>query len=604
MSFGPPFFGGGSVPFYGGVFSSIRNLPTTVTLNGKQYPIDLKEYRHNGVARFRQGVVTSGDPNDQLLSPEGSWWRYRISWHLGAGQDIDELDESSSPFRFLESRGLDPWNKYEICLLPATEPVRVLEAGKVVMISTGGYLYYGVGTKVVRSADLTTWVEVTGLTGTVRGLASDGSSCYISTSTNIFVVGSAISAATVTSATAPASGYDQLAFVANRLLASSENVLFEVGPTALTTIYTHFQPAFRWTVIFAVGSRVYVGGYAGNRSELYTVTTLADGTLARSAEAASFFSGELLLSALSYGGSVVLGTSEGVRFATLSGDANLSYGPLTEAPGAVVSIAAQGRFAWFTFEDFPGAASGVGRLALDEFVDTLQPPYATDVFTEAVDGTVDAVVRFNGRTVFAVRDEDIYASSLTAKVTSGYVDSGDITFGTVEPKQISEVLVRHTSLRLNEKVKVEVLDRAGALLESKVGADDGTSELSMDVSAGTQARTKVRVTLEGNGSTGPCMTEWRMRGIPVAPGIEEWLVPLIIHSRVVVNDSEGQALSLDPWKATAEIRELWQSSKIVRYVEGVHPFEVRIDNFQIGAAEWRDGSDWLEVTCTVRLLSV
>lgn len=91
--------------------------------------------------------------------------------------------------------------------------------------------------------------------------------------------------------------------------------------------------------------------------------------------------------------------------------------------------------------------------------------------------------------------------------------------------------------------------------------------------------------------------------MPIAPPVEEWLVPLIIRSQTVGNDSEGQILSLDPWKETAHLRNLWDTGRVVLYKEGNYPFRVRIDNFQIDAGEWRDGSDWFEVTCTVRLLS-
>ena len=60
---------------------------------------------------------------------------------------------------------------------------------------------------------------------------------------------------------------DTVAFVANRLLVGNGNILYEVGSTGTrTAIVTHFQASFRWTIIFAIGSKIYVGGYAGDRS--------------------------------------------------------------------------------------------------------------------------------------------------------------------------------------------------------------------------------------------------------------------------------------------------------------------------------------------------
>ncbi len=603
----PFFYGNEIIPggggFFGGSVADPRRLPLTVSLAGQQYPIDLREYRHNGVARFRQGVVTSGEPNDQLLSSEGAWWRYRFSWHLGAGQEIDELDPESDSARFFESRGIDVWDKYKMCLLPKVNNVRSIGASTK-MVSTGTFLYYSDGSNLYRSSDLVTWATVTGLTGTIRDLSTDGSSCYVATTTNVFAVGTALSAAAVTSAAAPAGGYDTVAFVSNRLLAGASNEFYEIKTGTKDLVYTHFQDAFRWSVIFGVGSRIYVGGFAGNRSELYSLTTTDVGDLVRSAEAASFFSGELLQTALSYGGSVLLGTSEGLRFATLAGDGNLQYGPLIEAPGEVVDIAAQGRFAWFTWKSFPGGGSGVGRIALDQFVKALAPAYATDVYTEATSGGAVGVARFNNRTVFAVESMALYVESLTEFLTEGSLSSGDITFGTVEPKSVSGIRVTHSKLEEGESVRVDVVDGNLNALAGGTSNVSNTVRLDIDATDDTADRATVTIELRGDGTSTPCVNEWRLRAYPVAPGIEEWLVPLIIHSRVTVGDGQGEDLSLDPWTATKRIRDLWQQSKVVRYIEGDHAFNVRIDNFQIDAAEWRDGSDWFEVTCTVRLLSV
>ena len=603
MSFSIPIYGGGA-PFFTGEFSDPRTIPYTISLDGRDYPIDLTKYRHNGLARFRNGVVTSNDVNDSLLNPEGAWWRYRFSWHQGEGQAIDELDEDSLPARYLAGRGVNPWTKYQFCLHHDTEEVLDLTAAAILMVSTGGFLYVGYGTTVKRSADLVTWSDVTGLTGTVQAMTTDGSSCYIATTTNIYAVASTLAASTVTSATAPSGGYDSIGFVGNRLIASGDNVIYEIKTSTIDAIYTHYQSAFRWTVIFAVGSRIYLGGFAGNRSELYTTTTDDTGALVLSAEASSFFAGELLHAALNYGGQVVLGTSEGIRFATLGGDATLQYGPIISAPGAVTTLAAQGRHVWFNWEDFPGAGTGTGRLALDEFVSTLQPSYASDIFTEDSSNAVVAVARFDGKTVFAVSEAGVYAEDLDAWVTTGYLDSGDITFGSVENKSISEINVRYAALADGESVTTLVTNELDTTIGTLTDSVDGSTETRLDLAGDAVDRARVRLTINGDGTSTPCVNEWRMRGYPVAPGVEEWLVPLIIHSQVVVNDSEGQILSMDPWVETAHIRELWQDQEIVLYKEGDYAFRVRIDNFQIDTVKWRDGSDYFEVDCTVRLLGI
>ncbi len=601
MSFSIPTYNSGT-PFFTGAFADPRVIPYTINLDGQDYPIDLEKYRHAGLSKFREGVVTSAQISDNLLNSAGGWWRYRTTWDAGAGQKLADLEEDDRADQFFESRGVDPWEENQLCLLHDTTQKLAVTAAAIHMASTSQYLYVSDGTGVKRSADLTTWSSITGIAGTVQDMCSDGTNVYIATSTDCYTVAST-TAASLTS-TAGATSYDKVAFVGNRLIAASANVVGELGTATFTAVYTHFQPSFRWTTIFAVGSRIYFGGYSGNRTELYTTDTGSTGALVKSAEAATFFAGELLLCALSYGGAVLLGTSEGLRFATLGSDSTLQYGPLISQPGAVRDIAAQGRFAYFAWENFPDSASGVGRAALDQFTSDLLPAFATDVYTEALVDDVVAVERFLDRTCFGVTADGVYVENTATYVTSGYLDSGELTFGTVEDKSISSILVRYDPIVATESVGVALEDEYATAIGNKTDSAAGSTSMNLDVVDGQANRTRVTLTLGGDGSSTPCITQWRMRAYPVAPPVEEWIVPLIIKSQVVVNDSEGQVLSLDPWTETAKLRSLWDTGEVVLYKEGNYAFRVRIDNFQIDAGEWRDGSDWFECVCTVRLLSV
>lgn len=604
MSFSIPTYGPGA-PFFTGDYALERPLPFTVTLDGRDYPIDLTKYRHNGLPKYREGVTTSGEPSDNLFDSQGGWWRYRYSWHLGAGQDITDLDADASTARFEASRGVDVWDEYQFCLLPATKEVLAATASEIHMIATSSFVYVADGSGLKRSADLVTWGAVTGLTGTINDLDTDGVNVYVATSAGVYTVGATL-AATATSSASPAKGgFHSVRFAGNRLIVSDGPDIGELGPTTLDVFYTHYQTAFRWTATFQVGARIYVGGFAGNRSELFSVTTLPDGSLAISAEASSFFSGELLRAALSYGGVVILATSKGVRFATLAQDATLQYGALIELAGNSTCVTAEGRFAWFGIENFPEGAAGVGRLALDEFVAPLQPPYATDVFTEAHGPkVVTSVVRFEGRTVFAVSGEGVYATVNSEYVPAGWLDTGEITFGTVEDKSLTSLRVGFGPLTAGETVRVIVADGLNTTLGTGLAEIPGEVELELDLSGNEANRVKMHFELEQTDDDTPCVKYWRMRAYPIAPPVEEFLVPLIIQSRVMVNDGQGQAMSVDPWTATQRIRDRWENGTVVLYREGDHAWRVRIDNFQIDTVDWRDDSDWFEVVATVRLLTV
>lgn len=595
-------------PFYGGAAVSSESSATSVTLAGNEYPIDLPKYRHRGLPSFRDGVVTSGEPSDQLFDSQGAWWRYRFSFEHGAGQAVADLEEDGDPDRFAASRGIDPWTEYQACLLPSTTRKLVVSASNIYVTATATHLYVSDGSGVKRTASLAgtpTWTSITGMAGTVVGMTTDGTDCYIATATGIYqiTIGSA-AAVTVTTAV-PNTAYNTIAFVANRLLAGDGELLVQIGPTSLTTIRDHYQSAFRWTAIFQVGSRIYVGGYAGNRSELFTTTTDEFGALVTSAEAASFFAGELILNALSYGGSVILGTSKGVRFATLGADGTLQYGPIIEAGGAAQCLAAEGRFAWFGWENFPDAGCGLGRLALDTFVDALQPAYATDVFTAAVNDTVTACARFGGRTVFAVAADGLYATSSTAYVTEGYIDTGEIYFGTVENKSITETRLRTEALAAGEAMNLEIVDAETGIQIANAGSStDGAVSVIANADGVIVNRITARLTISGPGTTTPCIRQWRARAYPIGPPVEEWIVPLIIHSSVVLGDGDGRVKSYDNYDEVERLKEYWRSREVITFSIGPHVRRVRIDNFEHEPAEWTDDSDWFEGTLTVRLLSV
>ena len=613
-----PWYGGGGVVevegSYGGAAVAERPIPFTVSLHGVEYPIELRGpdgrqlYSRRSLDRQKTGIVQSSQPDDSQFNNEGGWFRYITSWHLGTGQEVQDFGEDFSPFRFSDSRGMNPWDRFCIKPLPATEEVANATASTIHVIATGVYCYYSDGTTVYRSSDLSTWNAITATAGTVQALATDGSRVYIATTSHIYTVDDSGGTAAATF-TASGGSYDNVAFVGNRLLASVANVLYEIDSAGTRTAFeTHYQTAFRWTTIFAIGSRIYLGGYAGNRSEIYTATVDSTGSLVRSAEAAPFPFGELLNTAISYGGQVVLCTSLGVRLAALTGDGALTYGPLIDDAGNCLAAAAEGRFVWFGWEGFFGEGTGLGRLALDDFVASLQPAYASDVATADAIADVTGVARFGGRTVFGVSGAGVYADTPATFVTEAWVESGQVYFGTVEPKSLASLTVRTAVLDANTTLTVDVSDELGDTISSR--SVTGPSVRGLDASLvqpsddDTQVQwAKVRLTLTGDGSSSLCALSWRMRAYPVIPLVEEWIVPLIIHRHVVVNDTDGQLRSLDQLENVERLVDVCRDGRIVPYREGERTYRVRIDKYEWNPGEWDDTSDFFDGLMVVRLLS-
>lgn len=593
-----------STVFYGGELISIRNLPTTVALDGTYYVIDLTQYEAGGLPSFRSGVVASEELNDNLFDPTAGWWRYGFSWIGGAGQKVRDLGETNLS-RYYSSVGIDPWTQYEACLLNSTETIRAATSGQKIAV-TSGFLYLADGTSLYRTADLTSWSTMTGTSGVINDLTSDGVNVYACTDSQIYECVPGSTAVNTITPTGLTNQFDYIHFAGNYLLVSDGDLLRDASKAALSTLWDHFQDGFRWTVAFNIGSRVYAGGYAGNRSQIFTTASDENGDLVLSAEAADFFADELINDAISYGGAVLLGTNRGIRYATLSADGTLTYGPLIEAPGNVTSVFAEGQFAWFSWQNHASGKAGIGRLSLGNFVDTLQPAYASDVYSSASNANeTTSVVRFLNRTIFGVENTGLFGTVASSYVQSGTIEIGELYFGTVEDKSLMEFQARCAELAANESMEIELFDGAsGASIKKSLINSVGSTGVVADAQGRKVNQVKITITLNGDGTSSPCLRQWRGRAYPIVPSGELWIVPLMIVSSTVGGDGEGQVLTMNPWEQVELLKEKRRSRQIVTYQEGNHAFRVRIENFKVEPRKWTRDGDWLEVLMTLTLISV
>jgi hypothetical protein len=602
MGLSIPFFGGGA-PFYLGTFSAQRVLPHTVLLDGRTYTIDLTEYRHSSLQTLREGVVTSAEPSDALFNASGTWSRYRYSWHRGADQEISELDDTSDPFRFDRSRSINVWTKNELTLHRASTLSRSVSSGAPRLIGFNNYLYASDGATLYRSTGFGAWSTMTAPGGTVQAFATDGSDVFVATSTNLVkYVGAAT---TPTAYGTPVTGdVSNVAFVGNRLLIGIGSTLSSVaGSGALTTVRTHQQSAFRWTTIFAIGSRIYVGGFAGSRSELYTTTTDSSGNLVIAQDAAPFPEGELLRGGVSFAGGAVIYSNKGARLAQTAADGSLTYGPLLADLGDVQAACAEGQYVFTGWSLYDGATTaGTARLDLTTFVEALQPAYAADLEAN-VAGAVTGVARLNGRLAYAVAGQGVFVESTTAYDTTGYLDSGKILFGTVERKRLSQMVVDFKPLTTGQSVTLTIYDEEGDAVYSLTESGVGLRQMIADLNAIDVISCRVRVDLASNGSDTPTVLKWVLRAYPVPPPSEQWIVPLIVHSRVTAGDGMGMELSLDLEDEFAHIQALWRDKTKVLFRVGDYVTRVRIDAFELRPNNWRDDGGWFEAILVVKLLT-
>jgi hypothetical protein len=599
MSFAP-LLGLGSYPFYIGSSTSDVAIPFTVKIDGRTYPIDVKNYKRSSLTSLRDAVVSTGQVDDSLFNTDGAWWRYRYNWWSGAGQSNMDLGEDRNVSRFDSSVGINIWDEGELSLLRSTSFSDGSFTGSVSLLCpTDSFLYASDGASLKRTSTFSSWDTITGISGTIRDIATDGVNVYVATSAALYTVGSGTAATSVV-----ASAHSRVWFASGRLFASIANVLktYDSAYTA-TTVDTHFQASFVYSTVFAVGSKIYAGGYAGSRSEIFGFSVSSAGALVKGAEVVSLSINELIQHVTSHAGVVIFCTNKGIRMATVGADGSLTYGPLIDAPGSVTSAQAEGQYVWFNWQSIDANKSGAGRLDLSNTPRPMQPAFATDVYADTA-GLCTAVARFNGRTVLGIPTIGIYVESTTGYVTSGHINSGQVYYGTVERKSVTDLSAIFQPLAASQFVTVKIYDDQELLLNSAGSGVVNNTRITVQLDGEQGDYFKVRVELAGPGTSTPTFERWRLRAFPIAPPVEQYVIPILLYSKTIVNDSQGQMFSLDTDAELLFLKQIWETKRPISYVEGTTSRRVRLEAYEYSPDDWSDNQTGFEGTMVVRLVTL
>ena len=432
-----------------------------VSIDGRAYILDLasEQFAYESIPLLNPQLQNSSTQvSESSLNPEGLWRRSQESWHKGAGQTyLDKVDSDAARFR--TSLGIDPWEKGEISLLNAVTKLYTGTPKKLVWIF--GTLYISDGVNIRKYGDVYTPGAATVID--INMAEPD------QTVTSMIPFGLGILAALDTNGIhsydgTTASHYSDLrastiAFVAGRLMASYSGNIYNITavPAAPAPLFTHPDIGFNFVgfaeakgFIFAAGTNVIT-----KNSYVYKTSIKPDGTaLDIPSVSAPLPEGEELTAIYGYLNFILLGTSQGVRFAVPDSSGNLEIGALSETPHAVNCFEGQGAFVWFGWTNYDGTHTGLGRCDLRTIVGGVAPAYATDLM--ATDqGGVTAIVTdvLNNRRIFAVQGSGVYVESGN-KVTTATIDSGFITYDLPEEKEARFVDVRYRVMEGSDTISI------------------------------------------------------------------------------------------------------------------------------------------------------
>jgi hypothetical protein len=582
-----------------------------IAIDGNPYNLDLNNpmggnlYRRDSVALLRTQADSARTAGESSVSPEIFWRRSFDSWHAGAGQTHADR-ETSNPYRFRASKGMDVWDKGELKALnnvatqnPATanENIGLVVAGSRLYAFNGTTTYFTTSTSGTWS-----WNTVTGTPANApTGIASDGKTVWIAHTNAIWKTDTSSSAPhlATTFANPPAGTWTGIWFNKGKLFAStSDGKVHTINASgAVTLVIDRSTLGFTWTASTGVGGYHYFAGYNGDKSTIFKVTLTAEGTaLSAGVVAGELPDGEKVLHLDGYLGYLIIGTSKGVRFASTDSQGYVVIGGLIETNQPVYSSEGQDRFVWFGWGYYDTISSGLGRMDLSEFTSALTPAYASDLMAgwpkmqlEAASpiaenpilGDVKSVVTWNNKRVFAVTAKGIFGE-LDTKVYQSYLDTGLISHGIIDNKYAAFLDARLEPLAQNNVLKLAHASDSEGFATSGSVFTNGSVYTGEFFLGHTGRNFEVRVsfgdiipaTLVGADVT---CTGFMLRSYPAPKRVSKFSVPVMLFDTINVADRDWTG---NPGADFEFLSNLHKRQLPFSYQEGEVSYTVVMDDYQ------------------------
>jgi hypothetical protein len=441
-------------------------------------------------APFKKDQFDNGaEPGEQSLT--GWWIRSQMSFHSGDGinfYDPATTDENGH-YRFADSKGVNVWTKGEVTLLNSctqghntTGAVesngRAFQQLRSIMWNTtkGVLLHDGYDLdKIAADGTVTHFVDYNAGAGVypVYAACDDGTKAYWATNvtsagTKFTVYGKPLTGSSASTAdefkvfdNSQVVSNATMEYVKDRLVICADNKVYESATAAASTpnlVFTHPSTTHVYTSITASGPAIYIAGYNGIQSSIQKFTLSTAGvmpTLTSAVTAAEMPVGEIIHKIYYYLGYMMIGTNKGIRAAVVSDqDGSINYGPLiVETTQPCYDFAARDHYVWCATS--VAGEPGLIRIDLGNELETLRFAYANDVYYSGVSGHKTTSCAFIGNNDPSVRDRIafctayadstdgyVYIEDASTLISSGYLTTGNIRYGTLEPKNFKRLLGR------------------------------------------------------------------------------------------------------------------------------------------------------------------
>ena len=553
-----------------------------------------RPYERQTAPYKKQQFDNSKEPGEQTL--EGWWIRSQSSFHRGAG--ITFFDPSAGEvvdYRFSSSQGVNVWDKGQVTLLKkvvaghetttASQKLRSIRYSDTdAVLSLDGHdvdKLLGDGT-VVHFIDY-----ISGTDDPVFAICDDGTTAYWATNdldsgTNKAHVYKKVLTGDSTTADTKMFNINSYLFtvgkvvmdyVKGRIILAADNKVYELTPSTSSLpspIFTHTNTSYTFTSVTESGAAIYVAGFAGTQSSIYKFTLSDAGaitSLTSAVIAAEMPIGELIQSIKYYLGYMLIGTNKGIRVAQVSvDDGSIAYGPLiVETSQPVFDFAFRDRFAWATTS--VNGTAGLTRIDLSEQISPLRFAYATDLYTDTTTTTTTAcaLLGTTNRMVFTAANSYHFIESATEFMDFGFLQTGFIRYGTLEPKNFKRLRARGDYD--NGGLLLAPVGEDGTIYETAIyNSTIGAPEINTINPPGSQEYIGLRFTLSRyedptdlsstKDTLGPTFKGYQLRALPATP--RQHLIQLPLYCYDTETDRYNVQVGYDgrSWERVQALEDL------------------------------------------------
>jgi hypothetical protein len=420
-------------------------------------------------SQFRKDRVDDArNPGEQSLD-SGFWLRSQASWHYGSGlltAEPLEVSVEDAQFRYKSGGGVDPWTPGEMTLLNEMNTVNADTDTGQLTLGVGDGVIHATGTTLEHVATDGTVSAITwGGSNPIQSITSDGNRWYAADVVGLWQGDLPAGAGTMiySTATTFTTTRTLCRYVKGRMIYVCNHEVHEVtdlDPTGgaigshPSVHYTHPNEAYVWSDASEGPTAIYLSGYAVDSSSVWKMgvtSTTSTVTLDQPTVVAEMPRGEVANTIYSYVGSyLMIGSSSGVRVATMDTVGSLTVGPLSvENADGCHDMVAIGKFVYATVGTNGSSAAsatarpGLYRINLGQTLEGRDLLFAAaeDMTADSdVAGACQGVTYADGYIWFTVNGTGLYRQQDTF-VAQGWMETGRTRLGTMEAKAWRDIRV-------------------------------------------------------------------------------------------------------------------------------------------------------------------